>query len=153
MEPSSNIDWLVDPQAHETVFTPQQILDRYPYQFASKHIDNDNLNKPAIVFEQWSEAIESHNEKDRFVFVGDTIYTLTSDSVNVWRLALGYDRIVDAIHSSATVAKVRNKELDKPSTYPIEIQEYGLSLNLNYIPPTVENSKYIIETLDRRKSY
>lgn len=43
--------------------------------------------------------------------------------------------------------------LDKPITSPVEIPEYGLKLNLNYMPPTVENSRYIMETLDRRKAY
>ncbi|HBB64513.1 hypothetical protein A3K02_02095 [candidate division WS6 bacterium RIFOXYD1_FULL_33_8] len=145
---TSDISFLETPDTYLGLFTPEQIKEEYPNQFV-----NTEVSKTPISFEVSPLKQERRDEyTERFFFTKNNVFTLKSDRfMNIWDLDMTDYLNLDTLTSKAIALSVTNSGSDKPKENTFTIPKYNRTITITHLPPTPDSSKYIKDTLDRRK--
>ena len=142
----TDIEFLTKPEEYLAISTPDQLVDEYPQHFEKTQLINEQ-----ITFER-SCNNRGGTETERFFCTSRTICTISSDGkYDIWDLNMTDPQVLTSIAIKVNGLKIRNQGTNVTKTETTEIAGYGRKVNVTYLPPTKENSDYIIETLNRRR--
>ncbi|KKP63987.1 MAG: hypothetical protein UR61_C0057G0003 [candidate division WS6 bacterium GW2011_GWE1_34_7] len=142
----TDIEFLTKPEEYLAISTPDQLVDEYPQHFEKTQLINEQ-----ITFER-SCNNRGGTETERFFCTSRTICTISSDGkYDIWDLNMTDPQVLTSIAIKVNGLRIRNQDTKTNRTETTEIAGYDRKVKVTYLPPTKENSDYIIETLNRRR--
>jgi hypothetical protein len=137
--------FLLNPKRYTTVSTPEQIIHEYGKLF-NKVTTNDKS-----LYYELTNLNDIHNEEERFICTEHNTYTISSKNGDIWNLEIKNKEIAHKLFSQLDPLKMQDTKLENEKQNNIRIND--LDICLKYISPSLTNSEYILNTLERRRSY